>query len=127
MFTNDAGLYSFPSLTPGIYSVRAEAKSFQTVERTGIELEVQQIARLDFQMQVGQVTEVVTVQGGAPLLTTENATVGDVIENRRIVDLPLNGRDFLQLVALSPNVSFAFRIQRHRGGPPGRTTLGREH
>ena len=119
MFTNDAGLYSFPSLTPGIYSVRAEAKSFQTVERTGIELEVQQLLRLDFQMQVGQVTEVVTVQGGAPLLTTENATVGAVIENRRIVDLPLNGRDFLQLVALSPNVSVAFGSNGTAAGRQG--------
>ncbi len=106
--TNAAGIYNVPSLTPGIYVVKAEAPGFQVVVRGGVELQVQQTARIDFQMQVGQVSEVVEVTGGAPLLTTESTTVGSVIENRRIVDLPLNGRNFLQLVALSPNVSFGF-------------------
>jgi hypothetical protein len=69
---------------------------------------VQQTARLDFQLQVGAVTQAVEVTGGAPLLNTEDATIGTVIENQRIVDLPLNGRNFLQLVALSPNVSTSF-------------------
>jgi hypothetical protein len=106
--TNEAGAYSVPSLPPGMYSVRSEADGFQSVVRTGIELQVQQIARINFEMQVGQVAEVIEVSGGAPLLTTEDATVGSVIENRRIVELPLNGRNFLQLVALSPNVSYGF-------------------
>ncbi|MCW5981359.1 MAG: carboxypeptidase regulatory-like domain-containing protein [Bryobacteraceae bacterium] len=106
--TNTAGVYSAPSLNPGTYTVKAEAAGFQTVVRSGITLQVQQTARIDFEMQVGQVTEVIEVTGGAPLLTTENATVGAVVENKRIVELPLNGRNFLQLVALSPNVSFGF-------------------
>jgi hypothetical protein len=105
---NSAGVYSARSLPPGVYVVKAEAPGFQTAVRSGIELQVQQIARIDFEMRVGQTTEVVEVSGGAPLLTTEDATVGSVIENRRIVELPLNGRNFLQLVALSPNVSFGF-------------------
>lgn len=106
--TNEAGVYSVPSLSPGIYSARAEAEGFQSVVRAGVELQVQQIARLNFEMPVGQVTEVIEVTGGTPLLTTEDATIGSVIENRRIVELPLNGRNFLQLVALSPNVSYGF-------------------
>lgn len=106
--TNTSGAYGAPSLNPGKYTVKAESAGFQTVVRSGIELQVQQTARIDFDMQVGQVSEVIEVSGGAPLLTTENATVGSVVENRRIVELPLNGRNFLQLVALSPNVSFGF-------------------
>jgi hypothetical protein len=106
--TNEAGVYSVPSLTPGTYSARAEADGFQSVVRSGVGLQVQQIARINFEMQVGQVAEVIEVSGGAPLMTTEDATVGTVIENRRIVELPLNGRSYLQLVALSPNVSFGF-------------------
>jgi hypothetical protein len=108
VLTNAAGVYSFPSLLPGMYRVRAEMNGFQTMVRSGIELQVQQVARIEFHMQVGQVNEVVNVTGEAALLTTETATTGTVIENKRIVDLPLNGRNFLQLVALAPNVSYGF-------------------
>lgn len=106
--TNSAGVYSFPALQPGIYQVRAEKSGFQSIVRNGIELQVQQVARIDFRMQLGQTNEVVSVTGEAALLTTESATTGTVIENKRIVDLPLNGRNFLQLVALAPNVSYGF-------------------
>ena len=106
--SNEAGNYTFPSLQPGQYDLKVEATGFRTVSRANVELQVQQTARIDFAMQVGQVNEVVEVSGEVPLLATEDATVGTVIENRRIVDLPLNGRNFLQLVALSPNVSFGF-------------------
>jgi hypothetical protein len=106
--TNEAGAYTLPSLPPGVYSVKTEVQGFQTAERKDIELQVQQTARIDFSLQVGEVTQTVEVTGGAPLLTTEDATVGTVIENRRIVDLPLNGRNALGLVFLSPNVTFGF-------------------
>ena len=111
--TNTAGNYTFPSLLPGIYSVKAEMKGFQAEIHSGIELQVQQVARIDFQLKVGSMAETIEVTGGAPLLNTENATVGTVIENKRIVDLPLNGRNFIQLIALSPNVSANFA---NRGG-----------
>jgi hypothetical protein len=106
--TNNAGNYAFPSLLPGVYNVRAEMRAFQAELRSAVELQVQQVARIDFQLKVGSVAETVEVSGGAPLLATENATVGTVIENKRIVDLPLNGRNFIQLIALSPNVSANF-------------------
>ena len=106
--TNSAGNYSFPSLQPGLYNVRAEMQGFQTEIRNGVELQVEQVARIDFQLRVGAVAETVEVAGGAPLLNTENVTVGTVIDNQRIVDLPLNGRNFVQLIALSPNVSANF-------------------
>src|SRR6266851_5253011 len=106
--TNNAGNYTFPALLPGVYNVRAEMQGFQTEIRTGVELQVQQVARIDFQLKVGSLAETLEVSGGAPLLTTENATLGTVIDNQRIVELPLNGRNFLQLVALSPNVNATF-------------------
>ena len=106
--TNGSGIYNFPNLLPGLYDVKVETQGFQSVIRRGVELQVEQVARLDFQIQVGAVAEAVEVTTGSPLLNTEDATVGTVIENQRIVDLPLNGRNFLQLVALSPNVSTGF-------------------
>jgi len=106
--TNTAGLYTFPNLLPGVYNVKVEIQGFQAEVRTNVELQVEQVARIDFQLRVGAVTQTVEVSGGAPLLDTENAAVGTVIENQRIVELPLNGRNFLQLVALSPNVSASF-------------------
>ena len=117
--TNDAGLYSFPSLVPGSYKVRVEMKGFKAVTRTDIELQVQQSARINFAMEVGQVTEAVEVSGSAAMLATEDATVGTVIDNRRIVELPLNGRNFLQLVSLSPNVTFGFATPGQASGRQG--------
>jgi hypothetical protein len=103
--SNESGNYNFPNLLPGLYNVRAEHAGFQTEVHNSIELEVQQTARIDFRLTVGAVTQEVTVSGGAPLLNTENATIGTVIENRRIEDLPINGRSFVSLIALSPNVT----------------------
>jgi hypothetical protein len=93
---------------PGSYTIAVEMSGFKTEVRTGLVLQVQQSARIDFRLQVGQAAEKVEVIAGAIQLNTENATVGSVIENQRIVDLPLNGRNFLQLVALDANVSVGF-------------------
>lgn len=106
--TNQAGAYTFPSLPPGTYDLKVEVQGFETESKRGIELQVQQTARIDFDLQIGNVSQNVEVVAGSPLLTTEDATVGTVIENRRIVDLPLNGRNALGLVLLSPNVTFGF-------------------
>lgn len=103
--SNNSGSYNFPSLPPGRYDLRVEMQGFQTEARNSVELQVQQSARIDFRLNVGSVNETVEVSGGAPLLNTENATVGTVIEQKRIEDLPLNGRSFVSLIALSPNVT----------------------
>ena len=103
--SNAAGVYGFPALPPGTYTVTVEHVGFQKHTRSDIQLQVQQSARLDFALVIGQVAETVEVTGGAPLLATENSTVGQVIENKRIVELPLNGRNYLQLTALSPGVT----------------------
>src|SRR5579864_7458148 len=104
--TNSAGDYTFPAVPPGVYNVKTEMPGFKGEVRESVELQVEQIARIDFHLQVGAVADTVEVTGGAPLLTTESATVGTVIDNDRIVNLPLNGRSFTQLIALSPNVSY---------------------
>src|SRR5947207_2144265 len=83
--TNESGVYSFPSLAPGTYTLRAERSGFKTVVRNQVELQVQQAARVDFVLQVGQVTESIEVRADAALLATDDATVGTVIENKRIV------------------------------------------
>src|SRR5215813_8181998 len=108
VISNEAGVYNFPGLQPGRYSIKVELPGFRTVTQKDIELQVQQSARLDFTLQVGEVSQTVEVSGAAALIATENATVGTVIENKRIVEMPLNGRNFLQLASLSPNVSYGF-------------------
>lgn len=98
------GDYAFPSLPPGNYTLRVEKTGFKT-ETARVEVAVQQTVRLDFALQVGQISESVEVSAQAAQLQSENATVGTVIENKRIVELPLNGRNYLQLVSLAPSAT----------------------
>ena len=93
--TNEVGAYTFPALTPGLYTLRVAAPGFRASVRSGVQLEVQQSLRLDFELSVGEVTETIEVAASAVQLTTQDSTVGTVIENKRIVDLPLNGRNAL--------------------------------
>lgn len=104
LVTGDAGAFAFPSIQPGIYNVRAECPGFRTEIRTGLEVQLNQKARLNIAMQVGQVTESVEVTAAAALLNTDDATLGNVVEQKRVVDLPLNGRNFANLAGLMPGV-----------------------
>jgi hypothetical protein len=99
--TNSDGYYAVPLLQPGEYSASAERKGFKTVNRTGIILEVDQRAELNFTLEVGQMTEKIQVTADVLQLNTVEASQGQVIDNRRIVDMPLNGRDYNQLALLS--------------------------
>lgn len=103
--SNSEGLYSFPSLPPGVYELKVEQSGFKISLIDNIRLEVQQTARLDVTMEVGQVGETVTVTNTVALLNSENTTIGTVIENKIVTELPLNGRQYLNLVALSPNAN----------------------
>ena len=94
--TNQTGVYDVPFLVPGSYVVRVEKQGFKSATRSDVLLQVGDVARVDFTVDVGVVTESVEVQGGSALLTTETTSVGTVIENRRIVELPLDGRNYLQ-------------------------------
>ncbi len=117
--TDVSGIYAIPDLVPGIYTIKAVARGFRTVERPNVELQVQQTGRVDFTLQVGQATQTVEVSGTTELLATESATVGTVIAQQQIVDLPLNGRQYLQLVALSPNVNTNFQPAGQVSGREG--------
>lgn len=103
--STDAGDYTFPSVPPGMYRVKMEHAGFKNTTIDNVEVQVQQTVRLDFALQVGQVTESVEVSGVADLLQAENATVGTVVENKGVTELPLNGRGYLNLVALSSNAN----------------------
>jgi len=83
--SNEAGIYSFPSMQPGVYNLRIEKSGFKVVTRANLQVEVQQTVRLDFELPVGQVSESVEVSAQAALLSSENATVGTVISNQVIV------------------------------------------
>src|SRR5579864_124211 len=122
--TNTSGVYNFPALQPGIYNIKAELQGFQTEVRNGVELQVQQVARIDFQLRLGAVAETIEIAGGAPLLNSENASLGTVIDGQRIVDLPLNGRNFLALVSESPNVSAGFNTNGGTSTGAASTRLG---
>src|SRR5262245_58974910 len=106
--SNEAGVYNLPGLQPGRYNMKVELPGFRPITQNDVELQIQQSARIDFTLQVGELSQTVEVAGTSALIATENATVGTVIENKRIVEMPLNGRNFLQLVSLSPNVSYGF-------------------
>jgi hypothetical protein len=102
--TNTQGFFSIPFLVPGVYEVSAAAQGFSPQTRTGLQLDVNMTARVDFTLAVGAVTETVEVSSSAALLNTETTTVGQVIDNRRIVELPLNGRNYLELAQLTTGV-----------------------
>jgi hypothetical protein len=114
------GFYSFPSVPPGFYNLKTEHPGFKVAASDGIEVQVQQTVRLDLTLQVGAVNESVEVSAAASLLQAENATVGTVIGNASIVELPLNGREYLNLVALTSNVNTlapaASQAQSRQGG-----------
>ena len=105
--TSAAGTYIFTSLQPGRYRLNAEIQGFRKVERTGVELQVNQRAAIDLELEVGLISETVTIAGTAPLLETQSSVLGTVIEEKQVQDLPLSGRNFVQLATLSPGVSGA--------------------
>ena len=102
--TNSEGRYNFPSLRPGSYRVVAATTGFKQFVSSGVVLQVNQAARLDIALTIGTVTEEVKVTGEAPVLETESGSRGAVIDHTKIVELPLNGRDYNQLALLSPGV-----------------------
>ena len=100
-----SGDYVITALPPGNYNLTAEAPGFRKLEQTGVSLEINQQARVDLPLEVGQTAQTVQVTGHPPLLEAESSSVGTVITQQSVNELPLNGRNFVQLATLSPGVN----------------------
>jgi hypothetical protein len=111
VLSDASGEYTVANLPSGNYRIFVEKDGFRRLDERGLTLEMEQTARLDFHLQVGQVSEVVEVQASVPLLNTESPVKGDVIVAREMMDIPLDGRDFADLAYLVPGVG-----QKAQGG-----------
>jgi hypothetical protein len=112
--SNEAGYYAVPSLDPGNYEVLVEQHGFRPVRRAGIQLHVNQALAIDFVLEVGDVTQTLVVNSDAPLLDTTEGALGAVVDNAKVVNLPLNGRNPFDLVLLTPGT-----VAYSRGVLPG--------
>ena len=129
LVTNDEGYYTGTGLVPGEYEVSVERAGFRPLLRRGLHLETGETARVDLTISVGTVSETVTVTADTPILNTGRATLGQVIDQERIVKLPLNGRTFVSLVALAPGVALppGSQLPRINGGRPRVNEYRRPH
>ncbi len=107
--SSSTGDYSFPLIEIGEYIVTVEAPGFKRQELRGILVQIQQKARVNVELSVGEMRETVEVTAEAPVLKTDDAAVGQVIDNKRVVELPLNGRNIATLAVLTPGVYFGQR------------------
>ncbi|MBI3694269.1 MAG: TonB-dependent receptor [Acidobacteria bacterium] len=117
--SDEAGNYEFPFLPVGSYKLAVQFTGFRNAEVSEFTLNVDQVARIDVQLQVGDVTETVSVVASTIGLQTEGATVGTVIDSQKVLELPLNGRSFVQLALLTPGVNpgtpGSITVRRNRG------------
>ncbi|MBI1356315.1 MAG: TonB-dependent receptor plug domain-containing protein [Acidobacteria bacterium] len=115
--TNETGSYEFSFLPIGTYELTVESAGFQTTAVESFNLAVDQVARVNVSLTIGEVSETVNVSADAVSLQTEDSTVGTVIDSQKVVELPLNGRSFVQLAQLTPGVN---------PGTPGSITVRRQ-
>jgi len=121
--TNASGLYSAPNLLPGPYEVKVTAKGFTTAVQKGIVLNVGMEQALNISLQLGQITEVVEVSDLTPAIETTTSTVGATVEQKTVVELPLNGRDWTQLATLQPGI-ISVHAQASTGATANRGNRG---
>lgn len=118
--SSSTGAFTLAGLRPGAYTVAVEANGFKRLVREGIALATGDRVRIDFDVEVGETAESITVTADAPLLRADASTLGQVVPNRTILDLPLNGRSFITLVGLAPGVALppGSAFPRVNGGRP---------
>src|SRR6267142_3397538 len=102
--TNTAGNYVLTNLTPGAYRIEVEKMGFRKIIKSEVIVHVQDSLTVDFELQLGSLTDTVTVEAGAPLLNTRSAAVATVVDRTFVENLPLNGRSFQSLIAMTPGV-----------------------
>jgi hypothetical protein len=102
--TNDSGIYSLPSLLPGAYRMVVRKAGFKGIDKVGLVLHVQDTLEQNFVLEIGIVSETVTVEGGASMINTTDASVSTVIDHTYVENMPLNGRSFQDLILLTPGV-----------------------
>src|ERR1700693_2320306 len=102
--TSSDGFYNFVNLVPGTYRLEFEKTGFKPAAHPDVIVEVEQTARIDFTMQVGEVSQTIEVTGETPLLQAETSSLGQVVEGRKVAELPLNGRNVFNLITLAPSV-----------------------
>jgi hypothetical protein len=122
--TGNDGFYSIPLVPPGQYSLKGTLQGFKTVLREGVTVAVESTARVDMKLAVGGLEETVSVTADAPLVETSNATLGIVVDEKQVVELPLNGRNFAQLGTLLPGVVAPMGGTGGLGGGEGDATPG---
>src|ERR1700730_12236511 len=110
------GIFRVIAIPNGMYEIRAEAPGFATLLVKDIEISVDQTRTLDLVLRVSARAETVTVEASADLTQTESSKLGEIIDNRKVEDLPLNGRDFAQLARLNPGVSVSGGGGGQQGG-----------
>src|SRR6185369_16004835 len=114
--TAENGTFHVLALPAGLYELRVEAPGFATTTASNIEIGVDQTRTLDLVLRVGAKTEVIDVEADAAVTQTETSKLGEIIDNRKVEDLPLNGRDFAQLARLSPGVAVSGGGGGQQGG-----------
>ena len=117
--TADNGIFRVMALPTGVYQIRAEAPGFATTTTNGVEIGVDQIRDMEIVLKIGTKTETVEVQSEAALTQTESSKLGEIIDNRKVEELPLNGRDFAQLARLNPGVASSGGGGGQQGGEGG--------
>ena len=119
--TNESGSYSFPLLQPGSYRLSIQKEGFRPVTQTGIALQVDQVARIDVELELGAMTQAVEVTAAAPLLSQDTSALGQVVDSSKISNIPLNGRSTFRLVQLTPGVLAAPSANGQFGDMPVNT------
>jgi hypothetical protein len=117
--TDSAGEYVAPNLDPDTYTLRVEAKGFKTFTREGMQLGVGQDARADVTLQPGEQTQTVTVTEALPLIETTNSTLTGTLDSQTVTEIPVNGRNYINLLALRPGF-----VNAPGGGATKQTAMG---
>ncbi len=113
--TDSAGMYRLAALPVGVYEVRIARAGFDTISRKDVDVKVAQTQLIDGRLQVAAIAQEVTVTAAAPLVDATNSSVGQVVDPRRVQDLPINGRQFANLAATLPGVGLAFHSDPSKG------------